>query len=144
MSKHYFDNKEQYKFKHEKYREENKEKIKNIAKKYSKQRREKDILFKIKHNLRVRIKEYLKSKNIRKTNQTFDFVGCTPEMLKKHLEFKFKKGMCWENYGKWEIDHIIPLSQGKTIGELYKLNYYLNLQPMWMHENRKKGAKLDF
>jgi len=31
-----------------------------------------------------------------------------------------------------------------SIDELYKLNYYLNLQPMWENENIKKGAQLYF
>ena len=144
MSEHYDQKKSHYKTKHKEYRENNRDKINLIAKKYVKQKRETDILFKIKHNLRVRIKEYMKSKNIKKTNKTFDFVGCTPEILRKHLENNFKEGMSWSNYGEWEIDHTIPLSQGTTIAELYKLNYYCNLQPMWKHENIKKGASIDF
>jgi hypothetical protein len=38
-------------------------------------------------------------------------LGCSIEELMKHLENKFKIGMCWKNYGdKWELDHIIPVS----------------------------------
>ncbi len=141
---HYSQNKSHYQIKHKEYRELNKDKINFIAKTYSKQKRDTDILFKIKNNLRVRIKEYMKSKNIKKTNKTFDFVGCSPEMLRQHLESNFREGMSWKNYGEWEIDHRVPLSQGTTIAELYKLNYYRNLQPMWKHENVKKGARIDF
>lgn len=144
MSEHYVENKEKYKNKQKEYREENRDKINLVAKEYTKERRKTDILFKIKHNLRVRIKEYMKSKNIKKSNKTFDFVGCTPDLLRKHLESNFKEGMTWNNYGEWEIDHKIPLCLGTTISELYKLNYYRNLQPMWKHDNIKKGAKLDF
>jgi hypothetical protein len=144
MSKHYLNNVEKYVLRHKKYREKNKDKINNIAKNYLKKRRKEDILFKLKHNLRVRIKEFMKSKNMKSTNRTFEFVGCTPETLRKHLENNFMEGMSWENYGKWEIDHKIPLSMATSIDELYKLNYYLNLQPMWEHENIKKGAQLYF
>jgi hypothetical protein len=144
MIEHYEQNKEQYKITHKLYRGKNKEKINCIAKSYNKVRRENDILFKLKHNLRVRIKEYMKSKNIKTNNKTFDFVGCTPEVLREHLESSFDDKMTWKNYGEWEIDHKIPLSQGTTVDELYKLNYYRNLQPMWKYENIKKGARLNY
>ena len=142
MVEHYNNNIIEYKLNHKIYRDNNKGKINEIAKIYNRNKRNDDILFKLKHNLRVRIKEYLKSKNIIKTNKTFDFVGCTPELLREHLESKFENGMTWENYGKWEIDHKIPLSQATNVNELYNLNYYLNLQPMWKHDNIKKGAKI--
>jgi len=144
MVEHYEQNKEQYKIIHKLYREKNKEKINSIAKSYNKNRRKNDILFKLKHNLRVRIKEYMKSKNIKTINNTFDFVGCTPEVLRQHLESKFDGNMTWGNYGEWEIDHKVPLSQGTTVEELYKLNYYCNLQPMWKRDNIKKGAQLNY
>jgi hypothetical protein len=144
MVEHYNSNKENYQSNRKKYRIENRDKINEIAKNYSKHRRQIDPIYKLKHNLRVRIKEYLKSKNIKTTNTTFDFVGCTPEFLRDYLEMRFDKKMTWDNYGLWEIDHKIPLSQASTVDELYKLNYYSNLQPMWKHDNIKKGAKLNF
>ena len=144
MVKHYESNKEQYQIIHKKYRVENKNKINNIAKNYTKYKRQTDPIFKLKHNLRVRIKEYIKSKNIKTTNTTFEFVGCSPEFLRDYLEERFDEKMTWDNYGLWEIDHKIPLSQASTVDELYKLNYYSNLQPMWKHDNIKKGAKLNF
>jgi 5-methylcytosine-specific restriction endonuclease McrA len=50
--------------------------------------------------------------------------------------------MCWDNYGEWHIDHIIPISHGKNQKEIYKLNYYTNLRPLWKIENLKKSNKL--
>jgi len=39
------------------------------------------------------------------------------------------------NYG-WDIDHIIPISTAKTEDDVYKLNYYTNLQPLCSKINR--------
>jgi len=60
------------------------------------------------------------------------------------LEKKFVGGMSWENYGKWHIDHIIPLSSANNEDEIYKLCYYTNLQPLWSEENLKKGKKINY
>jgi 5-methylcytosine-specific restriction endonuclease McrA len=50
--------------------------------------------------------------------------------------------MTWDNYGEWEIDHIVPISSGKTEEDVIKLCHYKNLQPLWKEDNRKKGNKL--
>lgn len=144
MKEHYFENKDDYTKNHKKYKSENSEKILEIAKKYNKNRRQVDVLFRLKQNLRSRINGYLKVKKILKTNKTIDFVGCQTEELKKHLESLFDVNMSWKNYGEWEIDHKIPLSEAKNIEDIYKLNNFTNLQPMWKLDNIMKGSKTDF
>ncbi len=75
-----------------------------------------------------------------------DLVDYTIADLKKHLEEQFKDGMTWDNYGKWEIDHIIPVSYFKfnSPDDLqFKQCWAIdNLQPLWKHENRKKFNKI--
>jgi hypothetical protein len=115
----------------------NSEKRKKITKKH-KQKPE----IKLKENIRHRVYIFLKSKNLRKNNKTFEIIGCTPFELQKHLEEQFIDGMTWENYGQWHIDHIIPLSTANIEEEIYKLCYYTNLQPLWAIDNLKKGNKI--
>ena len=125
-----------------KYRENNKEKLQNYRYFYNKNRRETDIIFNLKINISHRVREFLKVKNIRKKNKTFEIVGCSPQFLKEHLEKQFVNGMTWENRSEWHIDHKIPLSSAKTEEELYKLCHYTNLQPLWAEENLKKSNKI--
>ena len=76
-----------------------------------------------------------------------DLVGYTTADLKKHLEKKFKKGMSWENYGEWHIDHIVPVSAfnfTKPEHDDFKRCWALsNLQPLWAGENCSKSASLE-
>jgi hypothetical protein len=52
--------------------------------------------------------------------------------------------MTWENWSPtgWHVDHIIPLSSGKTESELLKLNHYTNLKPLWAKDNLAKSNKI--
>lgn len=111
---------------------------------YAVNRRKNNSIHKISHNIRGRIRDFLKSNNMIKTNKTFEIIGCTPEFLKDHLENQFMDGMSWENYGYygWHIDHIIPLYCGKTEDEIYNLCHYINLQPLWRKDNQIKNNKI--
>lgn len=136
---------ERIKKKHEKhkereiqYRKDNRHKINEREK----NRYNNDVLYKLKTNMRNRLKLFLKSKKIYKTNTTFELVGGTPEIIKEYIENQFSEGMNWGNHGEWHIDHIIPLSSAKTEEEVYKLCHYTNLQPLWGIENLKKGKKI--
>jgi hypothetical protein len=74
-------------------------------------------------------------------------VGYTIHQLKKHIEKQFKDGISWENYGKWHIDHKIPIAafNFQTPEDIdFKRCWALsNLQPMWALENIIKGHRLE-
>jgi len=98
-----------------------------------------DVLFKLSHNLRRRINQYL----IKKNKSTLEIVGCTSLFLKEYLEKQFTEGMSWDKMGQYiHIDHIIPLSSVKTEEEIYQLCHYTNLQPLWAKDNLKKSNKI--
>ena len=70
-------------------------------------------------------------------------LGCDIQTYRDYLESKFKAGMTWENYGQWEIDHIIPLNYGSpSFEEAFSRLHYTNTQPLWKEENLAKGNKL--
>lgn len=101
-----------------------------------------DPLFRLNHNIRCRINDFLTSKKTRKKNKTSEILGCNQEILKTFLEKKFKPNMTWDNYGDWHVDHIIPLSSGTNENEILKLCHFTNLQPLWKDENLKKRNKI--
>lgn len=74
-------------------------------------------------------------------------VGYTVSQLKKHIEKQFKDGMSWDNYGKWHLDHKIPISKfnfEKPLDDDFKRCWALkNLQPLWALDNMKKHCKID-
>jgi hypothetical protein len=101
-----------------------------------------DPVFRCKKNIRDRIRQYMKGKQISK--RTFDIIGLTQEEFKKYVESMFLCGMSWNNYGEWDIDHITPLCTAKTEEEIINLNFYTNLRPMWHNDNIKRNRKYDY
>ena len=115
------------------------EKRREYARKWMKKRVESDIIFRIHKTLRCRMNHYFRGQKPRRTR---DLVGTDFEFIKKYIENQFTKGMTWDNYGKWHVDHIIPISSAKTLEEIIPLWHYTNLQPLWAKENLKKGKKI--
>ncbi len=67
-------------------------------------------------------------------------VDCDHQFLRDYIERKFTDGMHWGNYGQWEVDHIKPLSAGRTLYKLFWLCRFDNLQPLWKRDNQMKGG----
>lgn len=84
--------------------------------------------------------------HVRKSRM-LDYLGCSIEELRDHLEGQFKDGMSWENQGRggWHIDHIRPckLFDLSVESQIHQCFHFKNLQPLWESDNCRKGVKYD-
>lgn len=118
----------------------NRHKIRKYDQEYRPQYYQKcDPQYLIARNLRSRL--YKAFKNNQKTGSAIKDLGCSVDQLKFHLEHQFQEGMTWDNYGKWHIDHIRPLSSFDLTKreELLEACHYTNLQPLWAEDNLRKS-----
>ena len=130
---------------------------KNIVKQYYKDKykkeittfnyinkRNEDVIYKIIDNLSRRAYKFLKKYNIIKNITHIQLIGCSVNELKEHLRKQLKDDMTFENYGKWEIDHIKPITSFNLTNqnEMYECFNYKNLQPLWREDNIKKSNKI--
>ena len=130
--------------KKKKYRSkpENKERAKLYIKDYMKNNREKYYEYRRKNphiiawrNILYRTLRYFGKE---KENHTVDILGYSAVQLKHRIESQFKEGMDWTNYGKWDIDHIRPLTSFDKNANPSEVNALSNLQPLWEEENIAK------
>jgi hypothetical protein len=141
-------NTEEYRAKAREYDKVRGNKAERKRKQYEnlKRKLKEDPFFRLKHNLRNRVRGAFKAKRWYKNNSVIDFIGCDLAALKAHIESLFTEGMSWDNYGHgekcWTLDHKYPLSLAKSEEEMYKLCHFTNLQPMWYIPNIKKGNKI--
>lgn len=142
----YKDKKDYYKQQHIEYR------LSGRLKQWKQNKLETDIVFKMKQKYLKKLRDSIREYFLYGWKRNLDFLGCSIPDLIIHIESQFKDGMTWENRGngkgKWNIDHIIPLSyfcqeyrdnieEGMSIA-----NHYLNLQPLWEYENMEKRSTL--
>ena len=137
-------NREKVKACKKKYCEENSEQIRAYHRKYMRQRVKQDPIFRLLHNMRNGLWSCLAG--VRKNSRTMQYVGMTPDELMDYLEGRFTGGMTRDNYGKWHVDHIRPISSFDFTGpdneeQLHMAWNYTNLQPLWAADNMSKGAK---
>ena len=65
----------------------------------------------------------------------------------KHVNYFLISGMTMDNFGKvWGLDHIVPVDLfDLTNQDDKKLCYsFINIMPMFNHDNRLKGASIHF
>lgn len=154
--KYYEANREKLAEKKKEYREANAQHIK----KYDRQYRE-DKRHHCEHNIQKRqckicdpqghlrgivssrIHKALKSD---KTDHSIEYLGCTIEEFKTHIENQFKENMTWANFGTWHIDHVVPVkykkdNQDPTLEDVIERLHWSNTQPLWANDNRLKGNR---
>lgn len=139
---YYQKNKERIKAQTSAYQKENASARTEYKKAWRKERAAKDPVFKMGLVCRRLLHRVLGVSGQKKSKKTADMLGYTAEQLKSHLEKQFKKGMRWDNYGEWHIDHITPIAVFASHGDIEpaKVNCLTNLRPMWAKENMSKGA----
>ena len=101
--------------------------------------------FRIRQSISSLLNYHIKNRGAKrsKTKSKLDMLDFTMEELRDHLQNQFTKGMSFDNYGKWHIDHIIPcswldLSDETQFKQCWSLR---NLKPMWGSENISKNNK---
>lgn len=102
-------------------------------------------LLRIKNKLRNHVYRICKYSGTIKSRKTDEYLGCTIDQAKRHIEKQFKKGMTWANHGiVWEIDHILPLSAFDLNRKDQQMiaTHFTNLRPEWKTINRVKSNKI--
>jgi len=89
------------------------------------------------HNQRKRLRDFIK----RTGSRVHLRFGCSADFMRAHIEKQFTKGMTWENYGEWHIDHIMPCAQFDLSNQMHAdicFNWQ-NLRPLWAKDNAAKS-----
>jgi hypothetical protein len=135
---YYEKNKEKIHKINDEYYKKNKNRLNNIKLKNSKIKRRDDINYKIKCNIRGRIRHALKN-NLKK-GSSLELLGCSIKKLKNHLGIR-----TWYNSNKYHIDHIIPCSIYNFEQEIEqkKCFNWRNLRLIKKEENISKHNKID-
>jgi hypothetical protein len=97
--------------------------------------------------VRGRINCALKSN---KNKSSIEYLGCTIDEFKEHIEKQFTGGMTWDNHGNgtngWHIDYICPIKYAENgvapkLEDIIKRLHWKNTQPMRATENISKGNR---
>lgn len=106
---------------------------------YIKNRLKEDPFYRLRLNVRNRLRGAMKVKGWHKDNQFSQYIGCSLDILKNHIQSQFVQEMTWDNYAKiWEVDHIRALGFAKNSKEIYDLCHYTNLKPILISDHKAK------
>jgi len=112
----------------------------DYARTWCKKQRAENPEYKLKHNVSRRIRELLHDVGQDKKSKTCNYIGCTIEYFKSHIEKQFDDKMTWENQGEWHLDHILPCNAFDLTNsfEIQACFNYRNYQPLWGPDNIRK------
>lgn len=122
------------------WREQNRSKYNEYQRNWKAKQYRNNIEFRLATLLRERLYSAIVGKS--KAGSAIQDLGCDLSALMSHLEVQFTKGMTWDNYGQWHIDHIKPLCSFDLTDRIQFLQacHYKNLQPLWAQDNKIKGG----
>ena len=141
--RYYQNNKEKIKLKEKEHRQNNKESILKRKREIYKERYTNDPQYRLNLLIRDFTRRVTTAVKQQKELRSLEYLGCSLEEFKSHIESLWLDGMSWENHGDWHIDHIIPLDYFvKNSDDPWKANHYSNLQPLWAEANLSKGNRL--
>lgn len=108
---------------------------------YMQKRRIRDGAFRCFGNMKLRFKNYPGMVNEGKKPFSY-YLGCGLKELRQRFA-TMPDSMTWDNYGKWHMDHIIPicsfdLSKQEEVKKAFHIS---NIQPRWATANMKKAAR---
>lgn len=131
---------EQRRLRNQAHFKKHKEKIAERLKKWKKHKKQNDPAYRAIEAMRARLCSIAKGKS----QSTMDLVGCNINEFRHHIESMFQAGMRWENYGEWQIDHIMPVSafDHSVPMQIRQCWHFTNLRPLWASENRQKSCKI--
>lgn len=106
------------------WRQNNKERFNILMKKYKKKNPHSVAWRSILHSALKRLGSF-------KQDHTINMLGYSAKDLKYHIESLFTEGMSWDNYGEWQIDHIIPVVTFTQDDDVKVVCALENLRPLW-------------
>lgn len=122
----------------------NPKKARTHQREYEKRRLASDPMFALRSRMQCAIRGSLIKGGYTKRSRTHEYLGCSFDEFKRHIEKQFLKGMTWENRNLWHIDHLRPVSSAKTEEELIAIHHFTNLRPLWAKDNLEKSDNMEF
>jgi hypothetical protein len=151
--RYYLEHKEAYKFRRENHRKRHPEYGKQQYAKHrdGKLRKNKEhyltnIPYKLTALFRSIIKLSCRRQYVDYPIDCLQYLGCSVDQLKTHIESQWRDKMSWENHGKgkghWQIDHIKPICSFdlSSQDEMRKCFFYKNTRPLWHEDHKTKTS----
>ena len=111
-----------------------------------KKRKDEDSNFRLDCNIRKRVLNAFKARNVRKANKIFYLLGSSHSFLRPWIESHLDGEITIEKYGKvWCSDHCLPKASVNLLDEndIKKCLNWVNLRPMYVRDKIFKGDKID-